>query len=81
MGSKIECCCSTRQNDSTSMHRQLSVQSLQKLEEHQDTDLDNVQDLKRIFDKNEKFKYIFPFYRMDIDIFELKLRTMGGIKS
>ena len=24
---------------------------------------------------------MFPFYRMDIEIFQLKLRTMGGIKS
>ena len=37
-------------------------------------DLDNKKDLSRVLDKNEKFKYLFPFYRMDIDIFELKLR-------
>ena len=44
-------------------------------------DLNNKKDLARVLDKNEKFKYLFPFYRMDIEIFELKLKQMGGIKS
>ena len=38
-------------------------------------------EMKRVFDKNEKFKYMFPFYRMDITIFQLKLKTLGGFPS
>ena len=43
--------------------------------------MDNKKDLNKILDKNEKFKYLFPFYRMDIDIFELKLLQIGGVQS
>ena len=73
--------CCTNRDAKHGFERQLSQKSLIKLETSMNVDLDNKKDISRVLDKNEKFKYLFPFYRMDIDIFELKLRQMGGIKS
>ena len=73
-------CCANR-DIKQGFERQLSQKSLVKLESSVNVDLDNKKDLNRVLDKNEKFKYKFPFYRMDIEIFELKLKQMGGIKS
>ena len=66
--------CCTNRDEKHGFERQLSQKSLIKLESSMNVDLDNKKDLSRVLDKNEKFKYLFPFYRMDIDIFELKLR-------
>ena len=66
--------CCTNRDAKHGFERQLSQKSLIKLETSMNVDLDNKKDISRVLDKNEKFKYLFPFYRMDIDIFELKLR-------
>lgn len=44
-------------------------------------DLDNKMDTDSVLDEQERFKYMFPFYRMNIRVFEQKLSKIKGIKA
>lgn len=44
-------------------------------------DLNNKMDLDSVQDEQERFKYLFPFYRMNIKDFDLKLTKIKGIKA
>ena len=39
-------------------------------------DLPNLKDPSDISDSHERFKYMFPLYRMDIMMFEIKLNAL-----
>ena len=44
-------------------------------------DLNNRQDLNKVIDEYERFKYLFPFYRMNIAVFDQKMQKITGIKA
>ena len=44
-------------------------------------DLDNKMDLDTVLDEQERFKFLFPFYRMNIGVFDQKLAKIKGIKA
>lgn len=44
-------------------------------------DLDNKMDLETVLDEYERFKYMFPFYRMNIKVFESKMDKIKGISA
>ena len=44
-------------------------------------DLNNRQDLNKVLDEYERFKYLFPFYRMNINVFDQKMSKITGIKA
>lgn len=43
------------------------------------SDLTNKKDLEEITDPQERFKFLFPFYRMDISVFQAKLKEIQGL--
>lgn len=42
-------------------------------------DLDNEKDVHSLQDPIERFQYLFPFYRMNINVFHAKLNLVSGI--
>lgn len=44
-------------------------------------DLDNKMDIESVLDEQERFKFLFPFYRMNIGVFEQKMAKIKGIKA
>ena len=45
-------------------------------------DLNNKVDLRKYDnDPQEKFKYLFPFYRLDIRVFEKRMNLITGIPA
>ena len=44
-------------------------------------DLNNKMDLDTVIDDIERFKFLFPFYRMNISVFEQKMQKIKGIQA
>jgi len=44
-------------------------------------DLDNEKDVHSLQDPIERFQYLFPFYRMNINVFHAKLNLVSGIAA
>lgn len=70
----LSTCCTNRDpTDKTSMGKVTKGQN--------GIDLNNKMDLDSVLDEQERFKYLFPFYRMNINVFDSKLNKIKGIKA
>lgn len=72
MGALSTCCTNRDPNEKTQMG---------KISANQNVDLDNKIDMDSVLDEQERFKYLFPFYRMNISVFDQKLAKIKGIKA
>ena len=73
MGALSTCCTNRDANDKCDMGKVVTKGN--------GVDLSNKMDLDSILDEQERFKYLFPFYRMNIKVFDSKLSKIKGIKA
>lgn len=76
MGGLSSCCTNRDPNEKGTMGSKGKVTTSAN-----GVDLNNKMDLDSVIDEQERFKYLFPFYRMDIKVFDQKLSKIRGIKA
>ena len=73
MGALSTCCTNRDDHDKSNMGKVVTKGN--------GVDLNNKMELDSILDEQERFKYLFPFYRMNIKVFDSKLSKIKGIKA